>query len=193
MRGKRLILFLGRLVTKKGCDLLVRAFMNLPARPADAVLVMAGPDDDIDPAFTRTLRDSTGEQLAVLWPGMLTGDLKWGALCAAEVFILPSHQENFGLAVVEALACGRPVLISDKVNIWREIEADAAGLFADDTVAGTASLLTRWFALSDAERQAMCLRARASFESRYQIDRATASLVVQLASFGAADKATSSL
>ncbi len=58
---------------------------------------------------------------------MLTGDLKWGALHAAEVFVLPSHQENFGIAVVEALACGKPVLISDKVNIWREIAADGAG------------------------------------------------------------------
>ncbi len=59
---------------------------------------------------------------------MLTGDLKWGAFRAAEAFVLPSHQENFGIAVVEALACGKPVLISDKVNIWREIVEDGAGL-----------------------------------------------------------------
>ena len=166
----------------------MRAFTNLPGRPADTVLVMAGPDDDIDPAFTRTLRDSTREQPAVHWPGMLTGDLKWGAIRAAEVFILPSHQENFGLAVVEAMACGRPVLISDKVNIWREIEADTAGLFADDTVSGIESLLTRWFALSPGERGAMGERARGSFERRYQIDRATASLVEQLESFGATNE-----
>ena len=187
LRGKRLVLFLGRLVTKKGCDLLLRAFTNLPNRPADAVLVMAGPDDEIDPAFTKNLRESTGRQPGLCWPGMLTGDLKWGALYAAEVFILPSHQENFGLAVVEALACGKPVLVSDKVNIWREIDADAAGLVADDTVPGIETLLTRWFALPADERTAMGRRARTSFEARYQIDHATAGLVEQLRRFGAAD------
>ena len=79
---------------------------------------------------------STGHSL----PGMLQGDMKWGALNAAEVFCLPSHQENFGIAVAEALGCGTPVLISDKVNIWREIEADGAGLVDDDTVDGTSEL-----------------------------------------------------
>ncbi len=190
LRGKRLIVFLGRLVTKKGCDLLLRAFANLQDRPANIVLVMAGPDDDIDPAFTKTLRESTAGQPTVCWPGMLTGDLKWGALHAAEVFILPSHQENFGLAVVEALACGKPVLVSDKVNIWRELEADHAGFVADDTVPGIEMLLRRWFALSDDERAAMNRLARASFASRYQIDHATASLVEQLRRFGATDSSS---
>ncbi len=187
LRGKRLLLFLGRLVTKKGCDLLLRAFANLPDRPADAVLVMAGPDDEIDPAFTKSLRESTGQHAGFCWPGMLSGDLKWGAIHAAEAFILPSHQENFGLAVVEALACGKPVLISDKVNIWREIEADAAGLVADDTAAGIETLLARWFSLSDDGRAAMNRQARVSFETRYQIDHATAGLVEQLRRFGAVD------
>ena len=63
----------------------------------------------------------------ITWAGLLQGDLKWGALLAAEAFILPSHQENFGIAVAEALAVGTPVLISYKVNIWLEIEADNAG------------------------------------------------------------------
>ncbi len=187
LRGKRLILFLGRLVTKKGCDLLLAAFTELRERPANAVLVMAGPDDEIDPAFTENLRASTGQHADFCWPGMLTGNLKWGALRAAEAFILPSHQENFGLAVVEALACGTPVLVSDKVNIWREIEADGAGLVADDTISGIKEQLARWFALSDPERRAMQRRARAAFESRYQIDRAAAGLLDQLRRFGAAD------
>ena len=75
---------------------------------------------------------------------MLTGDTKWGALHGCEAFVLPSHQENFGIAVVEALACGKPVLISNKVNIWREIEADGPGLVEDDTAEGTENLLRRF-------------------------------------------------
>ena len=61
------------------------------------------------------------------WPGMLQADLKWGAFYASDVFALPSHQENFGVAVAEALACGLPVLLSDKVGVWREVENDRAG------------------------------------------------------------------
>lgn len=72
---------------------------------------------------------------------MISGDLKWGMLHLAEAFVLPSHQENFGIAVAEALACGTPVLISNKVNIWREIESDRAGLVDEDDAPGTLRLL----------------------------------------------------
>ena len=63
---------------------------------------------------------------------MLTGDAKWGAFFASEAFILPSHQENFGIAVAEALGCGKPVLLADKVNIAEEIAEDGAGLMELD-------------------------------------------------------------
>jgi hypothetical protein len=72
---------------------------------------------------------------------MLSGAAKWGALYGCEAFVLPSHQENFGIAVVEALACGKPVLISDQVNIWREIVEDGAGLVEGDTEEGVEKLL----------------------------------------------------
>ena len=85
----------------------------------------------------------------------MTGDAKWGALRGCDAFILPSHQENFGVAVAEALACGRPVLISNQVNIWPEIEQEEVGLVAPDTLAGTEELLSRWLVLDEAERNAM--------------------------------------
>ena len=75
---------------------------------------------------------------------MLDGDSKWGAFYGCEAFVLPSHQENFGISVVEALACDKPVLISNKVNIWREIAHDEAGFVEEDTVDGTARLLNRF-------------------------------------------------
>ena len=73
--------------------------------------------EDIRRAGSARVSDLTqrlGVSDRVTWPGMLRGDMKWGAFYAAEAFILPSHQENFGIAVAEALGCGRPVLISDK-------------------------------------------------------------------------------
>ena len=182
LRGQRVILFLGRLVVKKGCDSLLRSFAGLQPRPSDLRLVLAGPEDEQRPEFMAGLRAEQDFPADAVFPGMLTGDVKWGALRIAEVFILPSHQENFGLAVVEALACGVPVLISDKVNLWREIEADGAGFVAPDTLAGTRQLLTRWLALSADERAAMGERARACFERRFQVDRAAAALMAQLVS-----------
>ncbi len=189
LRGRRIILFLGRLVVKKGPDLLLHAFARLPRRPENLVLVMAGPGSDSPFIFDLRRGELLGHD--VHWPGMLSGAVKWGALRAAEAFILPSHQENFGLAVAEALACGTPALISDKVNIWREIREDGAGLVSSDDFDGTLALLSRWLRLGDDERGAMSARARACFEKRFQIDRAAAGLVAQLREFGVRERSES--
>lgn len=111
------------------------------------------------------------------WPCMLRGDDKWRAFYAAEVFCLPSHQENFGIVVAEALACGKPVLISNKVNIWREIESDAAGFVDTDTVEGTVRNLQRWLALCGDGYIAMSERALQCFATRFHIQRAAERLV----------------
>jgi glycosyltransferase involved in cell wall biosynthesis len=111
---------------------------------------------------------------------MLAGTRKWGAFSGADAFILPSHQENFGIAVVEALACGTPVLISNKVNIWREISADEAGYVENDELGGTARLLDRWMETSPHIRAAMKENAKACFARHFEINRATDSLLKAL-------------
>src|SRR5208282_3924666 len=88
---------------------------------------------------------------------------------AAEAFILPSHQENFGVSVVESLAARRPVLISNQVNIWQEIQEAQVGLVDDDTVEGAERLMRRWLAMPRAERDAMSARTYPFFLSRYSM------------------------
>lgn len=177
LRGKRLALFLSRIQTKKGCDLLIEAFAKVASRDSSLHLVMAGPDQEGWVAKLQAQASQLGIADRITWTGMLQGDMKWGAFYAAEVFCLSSHQENFGIVVAEALACGKPVLISNKVNIWREIEADNAGFIDSDTVEGTARNLERWLALSSDEYAAMATRAVATFKTRFHIDRAAQRLI----------------
>ena len=179
-RGKRLVLFLARLHPKKGCDLLLEAFARHAVHDADAHLVMAGPDQAGLRAGLEARAQALGIAERITWTGMLQGDLKWGAIGAADVFALPSHQENFGIAVVEALAAGVPVLISDRVNIWREVVDDGAGLAAPDSVDGMASLLARWQALAPAQRDAMRSRAKACYERHFRMEAAAQRLVATM-------------
>jgi glycosyltransferase involved in cell wall biosynthesis len=183
--GRRVILFLGRLHEKKGCDLLLEAFRDLlRTRPRetwqDLHLMVAGPCSHPDYLASLQRISTECEKLSpgsVSFPGMISGDLKWGVLRAAEIFVLPSHQENFGIAVVEAMACGTPVLISRPVNIWREIESSGAGFVEADTVDGCSRLLARWLELPVAERTAMAARAVEAFQQKFEITQTAASLV----------------
>lgn len=177
LRDKRIILFLSRIHEKKGCDSLLEAFAQVAQQDNRLHLVMAGPDQT---GWVTTLKKQAGllgVAERITWPGMLQGDDKWGAFYAAEVFCLPSHQENFGIVVAEALACGKPVLISNKVNIWREIQDDSAGFVDNDTVEGTVRNLLRWLSLQSDEYAVMSKRARACFETRFHIQRAAERLV----------------
>jgi glycosyltransferase involved in cell wall biosynthesis len=170
LRGRRLLLFLSRIHEKKGCDLLLQAFARVAAVEPDLHLVLAGPDQTGWVARLQALAEEQGIAGRVTWPGMLRNDMKWGAFYAAEAFVLPSHQENFGIAVAEALGCGLPALISDKVNIWREVESSGAGLVAPDTLAGTRELLEQWLALAPERRAAMGAAARELFMRRFTVD-----------------------
>jgi glycosyltransferase involved in cell wall biosynthesis len=177
LRGRRLLLFLSRIHEKKGCDLLLDAFARVATEQPDLHLVIAGPDQTGWQAALQARAAALGIGARVSWPGMLQGDLKWGAFHAAEAYVLPSHQENFGIAVAEALGCGVPVLISDKVNIWREIEAAGAGVIDTDTADGCERMLRRWLALSAPQREAMRAAASALFVERFTVEAMAASLI----------------
>ncbi|RFU48110.1 glycosyltransferase [Paraburkholderia sp. DHOC27] len=177
LRGKRLLLFLGRIHPKKGCDLLLKAFAAARQHDASAHVVMAGPDSIGWGATLQTLCKDLGITGHVTWAGMLQGDAKWGAFYASDAFVLPSHQENFGIAVAEALGCGLPALISDKVNIWREVAEDGAGFVASDTEQGTLESLARWLRLDPAAADVMRAQAMQCFERHFTVDAMSSDLL----------------
>jgi len=176
LQNTRIFLFLGRLHPKKGCDMLLEAFAQM--RSNDSIsLILAGPDQvgwesDLRRQVTRLNLTNR-----VVFTGMLEGSMKQGAFANAEAFVLPSHQENFGISVVEALAASVPVLVSNRVNIWREIEADRAGYVESDDLAGTTRLLQNWIGTAPAEREMVRQNARRCFEQRFEVDRAVDSLL----------------
>jgi glycosyltransferase involved in cell wall biosynthesis len=176
LQNTRNFLFLGRLHPKKGCDILLDAFARLSSRESNS-LILAGPDQIGWEADLRRQVKRLNLTSRVVFTGMLQGAMKQGALASADAFVLPSHQENFGISVVEALAAGVPVLISNRVNIWREIDADRAGYVESDDLAGTTCLLQRWIDTPPTERETIRQNARKCFEQRFEINRAVDSLL----------------
>lgn len=177
------VLFLSRIHEKKGIDLLIDAYDKIQKgltnnkQKSGTKLVVAGPG--LDSQYGERIRKLVENSVirdSVCFPGMLSGDAKWGAFYGCDAFVLPSHQENFGIAVAEALACGRPVLISNQVNIWKEIKEAGGGLVADDTAEGTQDLLLRWENLSPAERSAMGQNAKRAYEAHFAVGPAAKQL-----------------
>ena len=113
---------------------------------------------------------------SICFPGMLQGDAKWGAFYGCEAFVLPSHQENFGIAVVEALACRKPVLISDQVNIYQEIANSGAGMVCRDTADGVNQMVRDWVGLPEGERREMQMAARRCFDELFEASKAAEKL-----------------
>ncbi|MDP0499557.1 MAG: glycosyltransferase [Verrucomicrobiota bacterium JB022] len=165
LAGRPFLLFLGRLCAKKGVDLLAEAHAERADWPFD--LVLAGPGED-EP-FAADIRQRFPAE-RIHWIGPIAGDAKWGALRQAEALILPSHQENFGLVVAEALAVSTPVLLTRQVNIWREVVDAGAGLAEADTLEGTRRLLTHWRDLLEAERARWGENALACFTEHFRME-----------------------
>ncbi|MEZ5156464.1 MAG: glycosyltransferase [Solirubrobacterales bacterium] len=135
--------FLGRLSEKKGAPILLAAFARIAAEFPDARLIVAGPDDEgIGSQMQREVeRLELGGRVS--FPGMVVGAEKAQLLADFDVFVLPSANESFGIAVAEAMAAGVPVVVTEHVGIAGEIEAAGAGLIAPRSDEGVAIALRR--------------------------------------------------
>ncbi|SFZ94034.1 Glycosyltransferase involved in cell wall bisynthesis [Flaviramulus basaltis] len=175
--GKPFLLFLSRIHHKKGVDILLKAYYQWVSTSniKDPIkLVIAGPG--LESNYGKELLEFINSKPIlkdhIFFTGMLSGDSKWGAFYASEAFILNSHQENFGISIVESLACGKPVLISNKVNIWREIKEGHAGFVEDDTLSGTLNLFKNWEELNSLNKVKMRENAKKIFKKFYAINPA---------------------
>lgn len=168
--GKDIILFLSRINFKKGLDILVQAFGMVAAVRKNAHLVIVGPDSEGYARRVKKWLENEGVLDRATFTGMLLGDDKEAAFKAATVFVLPSYTENFGIAILEASRAGLPVVISNKVNIWREIEGAGAGIVVDLNAKQTAHAILRilddrQLALDMGRRGAQLVRAEFTWDA----------------------------
>lgn len=149
------ILFLSRIHEKKGLDILIKCVRKLIDENYNIHLNVAG---DISSNYAEEMMKLSNDmnlKKDISWLGMLEGEKKWKAYHECDIFCLPSHQENFGVVVAEALACGTPVIISNKVYIWQEIQKYNAGIVDDDTIEGTMRSIKKWITMSSTEKNSM--------------------------------------
>ena len=163
-RQSLLVLYLSRLDPKKGQEVLIPAWGAIISRFPGALLLIAGSGS---PAYEHSLRQLAsrhGIEHHIAFLGFLSGEERWAALAAADVFVLPSYSESFGIAVIEAMCVGTPVVLSNAVALSRAVREACAGLVTPCSVEGVAESLTTM--LADSE-----LRYRAGEKARQLADR----------------------
>jgi glycosyltransferase involved in cell wall biosynthesis len=174
--GGPFLLFLGRISPQKGLDLLLGAFRCILKTRSDLWLVVAGPDYRGYEAQIRRLAGELGIAHRVVFTGLVPPEMKLAAFTDAELFVLSSYAENFGVVITEALACGLPVVISDRVNIHAELSAaGVATVVQCDVESLTGGVLS---ALADPGLRARIATAGpALVRSRYSWDATVPALI----------------
>lgn len=139
--GRKLVLFLSRIDEKKGIEQLLNAFAHVQSVEPQAMLVIAGSGNDHYVRELRRMSEGLGIENAVLWTGFLDRDQKAEALAAASMFVLPSHSENFGIAVAEALMAGVATIITEGVGLADQVRAANAGIVVPSQTDAIASAM----------------------------------------------------
>ena len=175
-RNGATILFLSRIHPKKGLDLLIPAFEKVSREFPEARLIVAGAGDV---AYGTKLHRQIAERgiaARVSFPGFVEGAAKDELLSACGIFALPSYEENFGIAIIEALAAGMPVVITKGVDTWHDVALYKSGLVAEQNVDGVADALRQL--LGDAAlRTCMGEAGRRQVADLYAPERVGAKLV----------------
>jgi glycosyltransferase involved in cell wall biosynthesis len=187
LAGKRIVLFLGRMHSAKGLDLLCRAWKD-SSRPADAHLVLAGPDSNRTMARLKRLVSGLDIASSVTFTGMLRAEERWDALAAAETFVLPSRSEGLSVSALEAMASGRPVIVTPQCNL-PEVRTRECGWVVEPGERELTTALNEYFESSAGHRFMMGLHGRRLAEEKYSwpaVARQMADVYEWLARGGAA-------
>ena len=176
LQGARYLLYLSRLDPKKNVEGLLRAFSLCGPHWPDVKLLIAGDGAPAYVAGLKALADELGLASNVVWGGHIDGDLKASALSGAELFVLPSFSENFGIAAAEALMAGLPCVLGQGVAIAQDVVNAGAGFAVAPDPASIAAGLMQ--VMADPQVRAdMSARAVALAQDKYSAQVMGASLV----------------
>ncbi len=153
------LLFLSRLHPKKQVDLLIEAAGELRRRGVAFKLLIAGTGDEPYEAQLRELVKERALTEQIAFVGFVTGKEKVSLYQAAHIFVLPTHQENWGFVLLESLACGTPVITTKGVDIWPELESTGGAVIADASPDAIADAIVALLA-DDQRRQSMGVKGR---------------------------------
>jgi glycosyltransferase involved in cell wall biosynthesis len=174
-QNKTLILFLGRIDPKKGLDLLAPAFAQVTQNFSDTHLIIAGPDNTGFLPKAENYFIEAGCRESVTFTGMLTGELKYAALAAAQIYVAPSYSEGFSLSVLEGIASGLPCIITTGCN-FPEAKANQAALEVEINTQAIADGLL-WCLNHPEEAKQMGEKGRQFIFENYTWDKIAAKLV----------------
>ncbi len=172
LKDRQIVLFMSRLSPEKGLDMLIPVWADIVKSNAykDALLIIAGPDDrGYKKAVEKTI-NLYGLQSRVLIIGMVRGHEKLALLRRADIFILPSYSENFGIVIAEALICGTPVITTTSTP-WKDLQDINAGRWIKPNRHEIYLSLKELLEASESERTAMGIRGRELVAEKYCWDR----------------------
>ena len=164
------ILYMGRIEKKKGLNYLFEAYVDFVKNNQNWKIIVAGPA--YDKAYTETCKEyikNAGYEDSITWLGMVSGQRRIDVYGAADLFVLPTHSENFGIVIAEALASGLPVITTNGTP-WQEIEDEHAGYIISLSPKNLLAAMERFSNLKDYEKNEMSLSAK-NIAKRYTWDK----------------------
>jgi glycosyltransferase involved in cell wall biosynthesis len=175
-RGKRIVLFLGRIHPVKGLDLFARAWSRVAGHFRDWHWVIAGPDEERYKAKLSSLFDQLAVSNRISFLGPVAGDEKEALLEASEFLVLPSQIESFGMVVLEAFLAGTPVMTSRNCP-WPELEAGRCGWWVEQNIESWELALRSAMNLPGRDLRDMGLRGRRLVKEKYSEDHLVSSMI----------------
>jgi glycosyltransferase involved in cell wall biosynthesis len=176
LQDKQVILYLGRLHPQKGLELLIEAFEKLAGSRPDLHLLIAGPDGTDYSESLKNLVAQKGLKNRVDFTGFLSGDDKLKAFYLAKMFVLPSYFESFGMVLIEAMCCEKPVVITKQVNLAPDVVECGAGLVTGCNASEIANGISYLLDHPD-EAVAIGKRGRQLVENRFRWDKVAHDLI----------------
>lgn len=176
-RRTKNILFLSRIHIKKGINFLIEAIAILKDELKDYQINIAGEGEKVYIDELLVLAKALGVNDRIHFIGGVYGEQKWKLFRDADVFVLPTHSENFGIVIAEALACGTPVITTEGTP-WHELETYHCGWWTKIGVQATVEALRKFLTISEDELELMGKNGRMLVEGRYSSKKMAESMVV---------------